>query len=308
MIVYLIPNLTYGAEDPYRNLEVKRITLEDNFINYYILHKRNNPKIKSDSLMIYLPGSGLDCALGLKENGNWQDDSLFIKSLNKYFSLDFDILVSEKMDVTLGNEHNTDRKAISHYSLQECVSSAALVIDTFLRDNEYKNVYLIGVSEGAGILPKVYNSLKYKDKISKLVVLSGGGLSQYEEFKLLQKSNLPMPKEYKDGLAEVDSVMEKIKREPDSLEKNYLGLTFRRWSGFMSYRPLEDLVKINIPIFIMHGDKDTSAPVQSSRVVVEEFKRLGKTNLTYFEYKNGDHRFNGDFGIALSKVESWLVK
>jgi dipeptidyl aminopeptidase/acylaminoacyl peptidase len=57
---------------------------------------------------------------------------------------------------------------------------------------------------------------------------------------------------------------------------------------------------------MMHGEKDTSAPVESSRLVVREFKKLGKTNLKYYEYKNGDHSFNGDFNLVMKIMEEWF--
>ena len=231
---------------------------------------------------------------------------MFIKSFYNYFSPDFDILVPEKMNVTLGNDHTADVKALSHYSLPELVSSTELVIDTFLKDTNYQNVFLVGVSEGAAILPKVYNNLKYKGRISRLVSLGGGGLSQFQEFKLITKSNLPMPKRYKEALMKVDATMKEIKKDPDSLEKTYCGWPFRRWSGFMSYRPLDELITINIPVLMRHGEKDISAPVESARVVVKEFNKLGKTNLCYYEYKNGDHRFNGDFDTIMKIMNDWF--
>lgn len=304
--------IVYGAsgngDEPYPNLAVHTLNFKDNFVNYYILHNQKNPEAKGESLIIYLTGSGMDCALGIKQDGQWQDDGLFIKAVNKHFSSQWDILVPEKINITVGNDHSTDAKVINHYSLEERVSSAVFVIDSFLRENDYKNVYLVGVSEGASILPKVYNGLVYKDKIAKLVSLGGGGLSQYEEFKILQASKLSMPEGYRMGLAKVDAVMTEIKQKRYVDDNWYLGNSYKRWAGFLPYRPLDDYIQIEIPILLVHGEKDISAPVESSQIVVNEFKRLGKTNLTYFEYKNGDHRFNGDFDSVLSKVAGWMFE
>lgn len=301
-------NSTYGAANSYPNLEVRKIVLPGSFVNYYILHSQTSQDMKERNLIIFLRGSGLECALGLQKNGVWDEDGLFVKTLSHYFSRDFDILVPEKVNITLGNDHSNDPKALGHYSLQEVASSSELVIDTYLEDTHYQNVFLVGVSEGAAILPKVYNELKCKEKIGRIVVLGGGGLSQYEEFKIIAKSKLPMPEGYKQEIMKVDAAMKEIAKDPDSLEKTYCGLPFRRWSGFMSYRPLVDLIRIDIPIFMMHGEKDTSAPVESSRLVVEEFQKLGKTNLKYYEYKNGDHRFNGDFKTVMKIIEDWFME
>jgi pimeloyl-ACP methyl ester carboxylesterase len=297
-----------AKENPYANLEVNTVYQNDNFINYYVLHKQNDKATNSKELIIYLTGSGMECALGLQQEGVWQNDDLFIKSLNKYLSPDFDILVPEKINIKLGIDQSNDPKVFEHYTLEERVSSAKLVIDTFLENHEYHNVYILGASEGAQLLPMVYNNLKAKNKIAKLVVLGSGGLSQYEEFKVLQKSLLPMPQPYRELLMESDNVMEAIRSNQDVHDKWYAGFPYKRWAGFFPYRPLDDFVKIDIPIFLMQGTKDTSAPIESSRFFAAEFKKLGKNNLTYVEYKNGDHRLNGNFKVTLKKIENWLVK
>jgi pimeloyl-ACP methyl ester carboxylesterase len=298
----------YAKENPYANLEVNTVYLNDNFINYYVLHKQNAQDKSSKGLIIYLTGSGMECALGLQHEGVWRNEALFIKSLNRYLSPNFDILVPEKMNIKLGLDHSNDPKVFDHYTLEERVSSAELVIDTFLENHEYNQVYLMGASEGAQILPMVYNNLRTKSKIAKLVVLGSGGLSQYDEFKVLQKSTLPMPKPYREMLMEADSVMEAIRSNQDVHDKWYAGFPYKRWAGFFPYRPLDDFVKINIPIFLLQGTKDTSAPIESSRVFQAEFQKLGKHNLTYVEYQNGDHRLNGNFKAALKKIEHWLLK
>jgi hypothetical protein len=48
------------------------------------------------------------------------------------------------------------------------------------------------------------------------------------------------------------------------------------------------------------------APVESSRAIVSEFRKQNKTNLTYYEYPNGDHRFNGEFDMVLEIVKKWI--
>ncbi|WP_371366120.1 hypothetical protein SRRS_06120 [Sporomusa rhizae] len=308
LIIYSGIGVSYAKENPYGNLEVNRIDLNDNFINYYVLHKQKDQDTKSKGLIIYLTGSGMDCALGLQQEGAWQHDELLIKSINKYLSPDFDILVPEKMNINLGKDQTDDPKVFEHYTLEERVAAAQLVIDTFLENHQYNKVYLMGASEGAQILPRVYNTLRTKNKIAKLVVLGSGGLSQYEEFKVLQQSPLPMPEPYRQLLMEADSVMEAIRSNQDVHDKWYAGYPYKRWAGFFPYRPLDDFVTIDIPIFLIQGTKDISAPIESSRVFAAEFKRLGKNNLTYVEYKNGDHRLNGDFKKTLAEIENWLVK
>lgn len=115
-----------------------------------------------------------------------------------------------------------------------------------------------------------------------------------------------MPAVYRSELKRIDAVMADIKAAPDSMDKTYLGWPYRRWSGFMSYRPIDELVKIDIPVLVVHGGKDINTPVESSKMIAEEFSKHGKTNLTYIEYKNWDHYLNKEFDTILKDMANWL--
>jgi dipeptidyl aminopeptidase/acylaminoacyl peptidase len=196
--------------------------------------------------------------------------------------------VPEKVNVTIGGDHEGDEAMLRRYSLDDRVESAVAVIDRFLDETTYETVFIYGGSEGGVILPKVYNSLENKDRITKLVISGAGGLRQYEEFKILQQRD-DLPDTLKRGCEQVDSVIDEIRADPDSIEKQYFGHAYRRWSGFLDYVPLDDLVSIDIPILLIHGAQDVSSPVETARIVVSEFDELGKTNLTYHEYEEMGH-------------------
>lgn len=44
-----------------------------------------------------------------------------------------------------------------------------------------------------------------------------------------------------------------------------------------------------VPVWIVHGDKDSVIPVESSRIIVEELKKQGITNYRYSEYRGIKH-------------------
>lgn len=304
LAVYSLPS-TISAAEQGQELETKSIQVQDGFISYYLLHKENNADTKQTSLIIYLAGSDLTCVLGR----NLENKPFFanvLAKLNEYSTSEIAMLIPDKTNIAIGQDGRNDMKVISHYTLHGRVGGAVSVIDDFLSRNDYKSVFLVGASEGGAILPKVYNNLKYKGKVSKLVMLAGGGLSQYEEFKLLQKTKLPMPDNYRTELKKIDAVMADIKAAPDALDKTYLGWPYRRWSGFMSYRPIDELVKIDIPILVVHGAQDINTPVESSRTIAEEFSKHGKKNLTYIEYKDWNHYLSKEFNTLLKDMASWL--
>jgi esterase/lipase len=279
-----------------------RITDQCGFINYYLLPSENGTRQKN--LMIFIDGSSTISVLGVKSGNVWKTATV-TSFLRLYFDKTFDILVSEKYNVDFGNEYDMkNKKIMDHYTLKDRVNSSLKVIDAFLeKNNEYENCYLFGMSEGSILTAKIYNNLKRKDRIKKIILCSQGGLSQYECFKIQYESYDP---NYKKQLENIDRVVDDIKKNPGSLTKSYLGWTYKRWSDFMFYRPIDDIEKIEIPILVMHGDNDINAPVESSRYIKEVFDKKGKTNLTYKEYKDKDHVYNGDFGFMVEEIENWL--
>ncbi|BFL86224.1 hypothetical protein LFREDSHE_46740 [Shewanella baltica] len=66
--------------------------------------------------------------------------------------------------------------------------------------------------------------------------------------------------------------------------------------------PISKADKINIPVLLLHGDKDRVVKVQHSREMYDELKSLKKT-VEYIELENGDHYLsNNDNRLATFKA------
>lgn len=77
-------------------------------------------------------------------------------------------------------------------------------------------------------------------------------------------------------------------REP---ERELFGHTYKRWLSFSFEKSLDDLLKVEAPIFLGIGSSDRSAPPHGSDIVIEEFIKAGKDNITYKNYVGFDHAF-----------------
>lgn len=62
------------------------------------------------------------------------------------------------------------------------------------------------------------------------------------------------------------------------------------WS--YSEPPINNLLRLEIPIYVQVATNDESAPIESSYLIPLEFARLGKTNLVYKVCVGCDHGFN----------------
>jgi pimeloyl-ACP methyl ester carboxylesterase len=259
---------------------------EGQVVNYGLLQRSQSTE--GATLLVFLDGSGYRSAFGLKEKERWVYPGTPYSFAKRVFP-NYDFLVPEKINITIGGDHSNDPRVLDIYTLQNRVQATARVIDVILSHHNYAQVYMLGISEGGYILPAVYHASSYKTAMTKLVVWGAGGLSQEEEFRLLAESDLPMPQGLKRMYVQVDEVCDAIYANPTSTTLSYFGHSYQRWASFFAYTPLDDLVLIDIPILLLHGAKDINSPVETARVAAVEFEKRKKSNLTYYEYADMGH-------------------
>lgn len=164
-------------------------------------------------------------------------------------------------------------------------------------------VLLVGASEGGDIAAAV---APREPRVTHLVLLgSGGGMTQADELRSMWRS-LP-PQMGIRSPSDLDPIFADIRAHPDA-DTRWFGHPYRRWASYAFDRPLDDLLNVNAPILLIHGDADANVPVTSARAVRDAFATAAKTNLTYLEYPNADHRFAlPDGSSAFPRVEVDLV-
>lgn len=150
----------------------------------------------------------------------------------------------------------------------------------------FKNVVLVGVSEGAWPAIKVAGLIP---EITHLAIIGSGGDS-------MRKSLATLAQRGAIGF-DVESGWQKISADPRSIEKDWYGNPYRWWSDIMDIDPLPDFLRLNIPILLGIGEQDESVPVESARFLESKFKEASKTNLMLKVYPGADHRLSGN-GIS----------
>jgi len=301
--------LALAVEQYYKQTAFKTLSLNSSDVVHYGYLRRKASGRPVNTLLVYINGSGYQSAFGLKEGDRWIQAGNPVGFMKGLFP-DYDILVPEKINITIGGDHSRDTRVISAYTLENRVRAAAAVIDAILDRTDYPRVFILGISEGAYILPRIYQTLRHKSVVSALVIWGAGGMSQYEEFKLLAVSGVPMGPAMKKGYKDLESVVSDIKAHPDAINKEYFGFPYKRWASFLWYSPIDDLVAINIPILLLHGTDDICSAVESSRLVESRFKKLGKRNLTYYEYAGMTHGPETDEECSRFYLDlvTWLKK
>jgi esterase/lipase len=152
-------------------------------------------------------------------------------------------------------------------------------------------VVIIGHSEGSDVVAKLGHVNK---RVTHVGYWAGGANTQYYDFALfIQKEVQSGKMSQADASLALDSLFIQIKNienDPLNTKKQWLGNSYRRWSHFAE-PSIDNLLKINKPIFVAVAGKDGSVPIESSLLIPIEFIRHKKDNLTFKLYPNYNHSF-----------------
>lgn len=268
--------------------------IKDKDTIFFYVHKKENSK--PTKLVLYLQGSSPD-PLFTVENNNGQ------YSIYRWFPGDYKFLDDNYYYAVIGK---TGIPAISYgdlsdyskyhqsNSLQNRVHQADLVINYVVKNliKGPNKIIVYGHSEGAPVAAKLGTINK---KITHLGFWAGNALPDYFDF-LLQNSKANWTKErsdsdtYKNIKEILLSFQNMTQNKNDFSAKGKNDYSAKRWWSYAE-PPINNLLKIDFPIFVQVARKDESAPVESTFIIPLEFTRLGKTNLRYEVCMECDHGF-----------------
>ena len=238
---------------------------------YYMveLDRASNP----DSIIFFYGGSG--CI-------SWRD---YLPVFSEEIGIDARYLALNKRNVDdsgrqldkCGDKfHETD-------NLRQWMSDYMEFISTTLKNLPVKprNVVLVGISEGGMVAARVARA---RSDITHLIVIGDGGWSMRENLGVLM------------GPEAVSREWPKIASDPSSIEKSWLGNTYRYWFDVMDYSPIGDYLALEIPVLIAIGERDKSVPSASALDVQKSATASGKKNIGVVVYPGADHLLRaGDF-------------
>jgi esterase/lipase len=258
----------------------------------------------TDKLIIIFEGSGWNSALGEYINGEWQFTEIgaqIIQVLRK----DHVILIPEKWNRKPELDYFEDQNARYIYTKENLMKCYVTSIDAYLAEREFYSIVLIGTSEGAALLPLVYEKMKDKELVKGIVSIAFGGLSIYESYKInIMKSNISQ--DWKNVYSYVIKTYENISEYSESTEVNSYGVVYRWLASFIDLRPFDYYKNINIPILFIHGKQDWNMAIESTKYIQENlpekpfeyifYKNMGHIPLKYFETV----RFRND-------IKKWII-
>lgn len=257
---------------------------------------------KEKPLMVFIHGSGNEPTFayhkdlnsyawkGFTEIEKYKDDYHVICVSKPGIPL-FDTI--QKDPINYSTSYPLNQEYIQKYSLEWRAESASLIINEALKTLpvDKSKIVVIGHSQGGQVAPKVAVLNK---KVTHVVLLNTNSLNHLYDFVLQERYfALSGEQTYEQAQANIDSLFTEYKKifaEPESRDKKWNEETYYRWASFSDETPLENMLKLKIPIYVISGGKDFwGSFIMNTDYVEIEFLRHKKTNLTYKVYPNANH-------------------
>lgn len=177
-------------------------------------------------------------------------------------------------------------------SLDDRVMRANSVINAITSQGNFTSVIVYGHSEGAPVGAKLAT---LNPHITHLGFWAGNALPDMFDFALMGRQEVHAGRmsasEAQISINEMmDNFEHTIASDRENTEVDKFGYTNKRWFSYAE-PPLNNLLMLDIPIFVQVATDDKSAPIDSTYLIPLEFARLGKNNLTYRVCMGCDHGF-----------------
>lgn len=272
------------------------IFLENDTINYHT-YKKENASI--NTLLVYAQGSSARPLYELSK----KDEILRMRTAIPF---DFNLLPENYMFVVIskkGFPFKSDlnlkleipKTYFNHQTLEYRAKQVDFVVNNIIKNasNTFEKVIALGHSEGSDVVAKLGTINK---NITHFGYWSGGGNTQLIDFVTFIRKEADAGKiTEEEASKEIQSLLSRFKdimTNPNATDKFWSGKTnsYKRWSSF-SEPPINNLLKIDKPIFVAIGSKDQSVAIESAYLIPVEFIRHNKENLTFKVYPHLDHSF-----------------
>jgi pimeloyl-ACP methyl ester carboxylesterase len=251
-------------------------------------------------LMIFIHGSGnLPTFQYIPSNNgyNWSaftevqkyKDNYHVIFVNKPDVPLFDTVQGENGNFTYPVSEEFNRR----YSLEWRAEAASCIIDQAIKllPTDKSKIVVIGHSQGGQAAPKV--ALLNK-KVTHVVLLNSNSLNHLYDFVLQERlASFQGEQSFDQSQQNIDSLFAEYRRffnDPYNTTTMWNGGTYYRWASFSDETPLENMLKLKIPVFVVAGGKDLwGSFIMNTDYVQIEFLRHKRNNLVYKVYPNANH-------------------
>lgn len=297
-LLLILATICFGQTD--LKQQFKTFSFEDKKLGKVEFCTFNSTIDKKKPLLLFIHGSGNLPTFHYIPSQNNYSWSAFLEVQN--YKDNYHVIFVNKPSVPLFDNVEGENGNYSYpmsadfkqnYSLEWRAKAASLIINqaTKILPVDESKIVVIGHSQGGQVAPKVAVLNK---KVTHVVLLNSNSLNHLYDFVLQERlASFKGEQSFEETQKNIDSLFfdyKKIFDDPKSVTKNWNDETYLRWASFSDETPLENMLKLEIPIYVIAGGKDLwGSFIMNTDYVQIEFLRLNKTNLTYMVYPNANH-------------------
>lgn len=153
-----------------------------------------------------------------------------------------------------------------------------------------EKIVVVGTSQGTDVGAKLATINKH---ITHLGFWAGGGHTQLMEFIMFIRKDAVSGKITEEQAVEKT---EALLKQFDEMFSNPVPDKMWEDNSYLSYvsfsePPVENLLKLDIPVYVAAGTKDKNVAIENTYIIPVEFIRHRKKNLTFRQFPNYDHGF-----------------
>lgn len=299
IFIFLLPFATMGQAKFLEQIEIYKLndpTLKE--IQFCVFKKDID---KKKPLLLFLGGSGLEPTFKFNKADKqvyYTGFSRFTKYQDKYH-----IAFISKAGIPLYDTVNSSNApykttsfAVENNTLDWRSESASKAIDYLLTvlQVDTNNIIVVGHSQGGQVVPKIAS---INSHVKKIVMMSSNSLDHiYDRILIARQQALNNQMTYEEAQYVVDSLLKvhkEIYTSPGDTKLTFWDEPYNKWHSYSKETPLENMLKLNIPILLIAGGRDAEGSyIANTDYAALEFIRKGKQNLTYKVYPNYDHIYN----------------
>ncbi|MFT3738637.1 MAG: acyl-CoA thioester hydrolase/BAAT C-terminal domain-containing protein [Breznakibacter sp.] len=275
-------------------------------IRFYI-HTADN--LKKEKVFLYIQGSG-DLPLVNGDNAEPCCYNNYPRKLMADFPKDYAFVYIQKVGLpyyTKTLDGYTPSQTFIHRNNVLDRAEVANKVINYIKRRIYpdaKIIAVLGHSEGSDVVVKLATRNKH---ITHICFSAGNANAQiFNDILFTRRDMLSGNISAAQAQAKIDELMNgfnQIYLKPNSTQDYFNGDTYK-WNTAINEPPINNLLKLNIPIFLTIGSNDDKVPVEASDLVVVEFIRNRKNNLTSKVYLNCNHNFE-EIKEDGTKISRW---